>query len=274
MQTQAPDFLVVGHICHDKLPGGFQPGGAAAYAGLTGMHLGFRTAVLSSYGDDFLFGDLFQAMELFGVPAPHTTIFENIYENGQRRQFLHQRASLLSPAHLPQTWRSAKTVLLGPICDEVDLEFLHFFNPEKTTVIACPQGWMRRWDDKGRVSVKPFENWELLRSATLVSMSENDVGCNWDLIEQIAGKINILAVTQGRQGATVFRQGRPQHFPSLPAWEEDPTGAGDVFAAAFSLHFTRHKNLEEAVQFANAVAARSVEKKGLESTFNSAFPKM
>lgn len=264
MLTQTPDFLVTGHLCHDKVPGGYLPGGAAAYAGLLGVRLGFQTAVLTSFGDDFLFRSKFEAIDIFQVSSPHTTVFENIYESGQRTQFLHRRAAQLSPSNLPENWRNAKTVLLGPICDEVDVEFLQFFDLEKTTLCACPQGWMRQWDETGRVTPKFIENWNLLARASLISMSENDVNGDWNLIEKIAGQANVLVVTQGNMGATVFQNGKQQHFPSFPAYEVDPTGAGDVFAAAFSLHFSLHKNVEKAAVFANAAASLSIEKSGLE----------
>ena len=264
MQTQAPDFLVIGHICHDRIPGGFLPGGAAAYAGLLAERLGYRTAALTSFGNDFLFASPFAGLDIHRVPAPQTTVFENIYENGLRTQFLHQKAANLCPEHLPAGWQQAKTVLLGPICDEVDFGFLHFFDPEKTTVWACPQGWVRQWDAAGRVTPKPIENWDLLAQASIISMSENDVACDWKLIERIARSAPLLVVTQGAQGATIFHQGQPQHFPSYPAVETDPTGAGDIFAAAFSLHFSRHHNVERAARFAHAAASLSVEKKGLE----------
>ena len=262
MKTDTPDFLAIGHICHDRIPGSYLPGGAAAYAGLLAARLGFHTAALTSLGPDFLFASQFEGLALEAVPSPGTTIFENIYQNGERIQFLHQKASDLTPAHLPAHWRQAKTVLLGPICDEVSFDFLDAF--EKNTIIcACPQGWMRQWDDGRRVSPKPIENWDVLAKADIISMSENDVACDWDLIEKIAGLANILLVTQGKNGATVFYENRREHFPSCPATEVDPTGAGDIFAAAFTLHFSKGKNVARAVAFAHSAASLSVEGKGM-----------
>jgi sugar/nucleoside kinase (ribokinase family) len=45
----------------------------------------------------------------------------------------------------------------------------------------------------------------------------------------------------------------------------DPTGAGDVFAAAFLCHLHASGNPREAADFANRVAACSVEKIGFAS---------
>jgi 1D-myo-inositol 3-kinase len=262
MKNNTPDFLVTGHICYDKIPGGYLPGGAAAYAGLLAARLGYHSAALTSFGPDFLFASQFADLRIEAVPSPVTTVFENIYHDGERIQFLHQKAIDLTPVHLPQHWRQAKTVLLGPICDEVSFDFLDAFD-EKTIVCACPQGWMRQWDETHRVSPKPIENWELLAKADIISMSENDVAGDWNLIEKIAGMVNLLLVTQGSLGATVFHQNRREHFPSYPAAEVDPTGAGDIFAAAFTLHFSQEKNVAQAVAFAHAAASLSVEGKGM-----------
>jgi len=262
MKTFIPDFLAIGHICHDRAAGGYLPGGAAAYAGLLAARLGHRTAVLTSFGGDFLFAPQFGEVTLEVVPSASTTVFENIYENGARTQYLHQKASDLGPEHLPKNWRQAKTVLLGPICDEVSFGFLEAF--EKNTVVcACPQGWMRQWDDAHRVSPKPIENWAVLAKADILSMSENDVAGDWGLIEKIAGMANILLVTQGQDGATVFYKNRRAHFPGFPANEVDPTGAGDVFAAAFTLHYSSGKNVGRAVAFAHAAASLSVQGRGM-----------
>lgn len=257
-----PDFLVIGHICHDLVPDGFVPGGAAAYAGLLGARLGYATAVLTSWGRDFRFATQFEELAVELVPSACTTVFENKYdEAGQRLQYLHQRAADLRPEHLPQAWRRAKTVLLGPICDEVGPGFFDCF--EQSVVCACPQGWMRQWDETRRVMPKSIEDWRLLAKADIISMSEADVVNDWDLIERIATMAKVLVVTQGQQGAVVFEAGRKHHFPAYPTLECDPTGAGDVFAAAFSLHYSEHRNLGPAAAFAHAAASLNVEGHGM-----------
>jgi sugar/nucleoside kinase (ribokinase family) len=44
----------------------------------------------------------------------------------------------------------------------------------------------------------------------------------------------------------------------------DPTGAGDVFAAAFLVHLSRHGDPRQAVDFANCVASLSIQHVGIE----------
>ncbi len=256
-----PDFLVIGHICHDKIPGGFLPGGATAYAGLLAARLCLKAAALTSFGNDFLYRTDFQELILCNVPSKYTTIFENIYQNGHRTQFLHEKATDLLPAHLPQNWHHPKTVLLSPIADEVSFDFLDVF--QNSTLCVCPQGWMRRQGPQKKVLVKPLENWEHLAQADIISISENDVGNDWSLIEKIGDMANLLVVTQGNLGATVFQKGKRSHFPAFPAKEIDPTGAGDVFAAAFSIKFSETKDVALSVKFAHCTASMTVEKSGM-----------
>lgn len=247
------------------MPGDFVPGGAAAYAGLLSHRLGHETAVLTSFGEDFQFASQFEGLNLHIVPSLHTTVFENIYENGQRTQYLHSRAAPLTPADLPKDWQSPKTVLLGPICDEVSFEFLDFFSAKDTLTCACPQGWMRQWDERRLVSPKPIADWQILAKADIISMSEADVAGNWDLINHIAFFTNILLVTQGASGAVVFEKGERRHFPALAVPEVDPTGAGDIFAAAFLLRYAEQRNVAAAVHFAHLAAGTSIQKSGMDS---------
>jgi sugar/nucleoside kinase (ribokinase family) len=72
-------------------------------------------------------------------------------------------------------------------------------------------------------------------------------------------------VTHGPRGATVYHGGEVRHLPTRPAHEVDPTGAGDVFAAAFLVRLHEillERGVEdpwEAAHFANVVASFSVE---------------
>lgn len=257
--------LIIGHICHDVIPLGFEPGGAAAYAGLLSHRLGYDTAVLTAFGDDFQFASQFEGIDLHVAKSAQTTVFENIYHNGQRTQYLHSRANPLTPADLPKSFQTPRTVLFGPICDEVSFEFLDYFTSQNTITCACPQGWMRQWDERNLVSPKAIADWQILAKADIISMSEADVASNWDLINHIAFFTNILLVTQGATGAVVFEKGERRHFPALPVKEVDPTGAGDVFAAAFLLNYAEGRNIESAVKFAHLAAGRSIQSSGMAS---------
>ena len=72
-----------------------------------------------------------------------------------------------------------------------------------------------------------------------------------------------MVVTLGASGALLFQAGQaPRAFPGYPAHEVDPTGAGDVFASAFMVQVHKTGDAAIAVDFANRVAACSVERLG------------
>lgn len=123
---------------------------------------------------------------------------------------------------------------------------------------------MRQWDAEHRVSPKPIPDWSVLAKADIISMSEADVAGDWALIAHIATLANILLVTQSADGAVVFEKGQPRrHFPARQVVEVDPTGAGDVFAAAFTLRYAESRDVGRAVKFAIGAAGVSVTGKGM-----------
>jgi CRP-like cAMP-binding protein len=97
-------------------------------------------------------------------------------------------------------------------------------------------------------------------------LSEEDVGGDEAVIERYASLARLLVVTRGRNGCTVYASGQARHFPAPPMEEIDPTGAGDIFAAAFFFCYRRRGSPWEAARFANCVAAHSVTRGGLDGT--------
>ena len=74
----------------------------------------------------------------------------------------------------------------------------------------------------------------------------------------------VLVVTQSAQGCTVFVRGQGARQFVAPAQAEvDPTGAGDVFAAAFFVNFFETGDPWASARFANQVGALSVTRLGL-----------
>jgi 1D-myo-inositol 3-kinase len=76
--------------------------------------------------------------------------------------------------------------------------------------------------------------------------------------------VETMVVTQSKRGATVYVRGQhPHHFPAFAATEIDPTGAGDVFCAAFLVHLAETGDPYSSCRFANCVASFSVEGIGI-----------
>ncbi|HEY7342193.1 MAG TPA: PfkB family carbohydrate kinase [Ktedonobacterales bacterium] len=264
--SERPDFLAIGHITRDLLPdGSWRLGGTVTYAALTAARLGMRAAIVTSAPLDVLaaLDAVLPDIPLSVVPSAEATTFENIYVAQGRQQYLRGRAAPLTIASVPEAWRDAPIVLLGPVAQEIDASVAGGF--PNSLVGATPQGWLRQWDADGAVAPWPLASTEiLLPHLRALILSREDVGESADVIfDQWARIVPLIAITCSRDGAYVWKNGVMSGlFAGYPAHEVDPTGAGDVFAAAFLCELQRTGAAAVAIDFANRVAACSVEAPG------------
>lgn len=256
------DYLVIGHVAHDLIPEGHRLGGTAAYSALTARALGLRVGVVTAMGPETSLGPL-SDIPLLSLETPNSTTFENIYTEHGRIQYLRAQAARIDLNQVPEVWRRASIIHLGPIADEVDPVLPEGFSP--ALLGLTPQGWMRQWDAEGRVSPKEWANADVaLARAGAVVISREDVNGNEELIEHMAHQTRVLAVTEGSAGAVLFWNGdrRRFHAPEMP--EVDATGAGDIFAASFLARLFTTRDPWEATRFATLIASRSVTRVGLD----------
>lgn len=199
-----------------------------------------------------------------GASGSVTTTFENRYTTTGRRQWLHALAPPVRLEHLPAAWRAAPVVHLAPVAGEVDLAWATAF--PHALVGVTPQGWLRAWDAPLPAPVRPAP-WRpapaLLRHVDLMVLSIEDVGGDEAMARHYARLCPLVAVTRGAAGATLYVAGEPRPVPPFPAVERDPTGAGDVFAAALLLRLWETGDALAAATYASAAAACAVEGHGL-----------
>ena len=259
-----PDFLVIGHVTKDLQEDGYTIGGTVTFASLTARNLGQRTAVVTRASPGLSLNPLYQGVEVLSLASPVTSTFQNLYStNGTRTQYLRAVADPIKAEDIPPAWREARIVLLGPLTNELEGGIAKVF--PNSLIGVTPQGWMRRWDGDGRVFPKPWEGAaEVLDYARVVVFSENDVQKDESVIQAYAHLADILVVTHGPGGATVYHRGEAHRLPAFETIEVDPTGAGDVFAAAYLIELERSGDPYAAAHFANCVASFSVEKPGIE----------
>ena len=72
----------------------------------------------------------------------------------------------------------------------------------------------------------------------------------------------LVAIKQGKDGSSVYTTKEEFHVPAFKVKEIDPTGAGDCYCAGFLAGLIKGKDLKHTAQFANAVGALAVTKKG------------
>jgi len=256
------DYLCIGHITSDVTPHGRRVGGTVAFAGQLARTLGCRTAVLTSCRPDEPGLQALDGIQAHAIPAAETSTFENIYQDNVRRQILHGRASRITTADLPPGWPQSSIVHFGPVANEIDEELVRHF--AGSIIGLTPQGWMRRWDEAGRIHA---DRWPaaaaVLPLADVVVLSEEDIIDQQMLAEYVALS-RLLILTENVAGCKLFWQERVRQVsaPAVPV--VDPTGAGDIFAAAFLVDYARNgRDPHQAAEFANFVAAHSITRAGL-----------
>lgn len=257
------DYLVIGHVTEDLIPNGARLGGTAAYAALTARALGMRVGVVTSCSPQTNLEAL-TGIQVIALPSEHSTTFENRYtENGRSQTLLHV-AEPIPFDSVPLTWRRAPIIHLGPVAQEMEQVLPQSFSP--ALLGLTPQGWMRAWDESGRVVAKTWEvSEQALGEAGAVILSIEDVGSDEEQIEYLAQHTRILAVTEGAAGARLYWHGDQRRFRAPLVQEVDATGAGDIFAAAFFVRLLATRDPWEAARFGVQLSARSVARTGLKS---------
>ncbi|WP_298815739.1 PfkB family carbohydrate kinase [Chloroflexus sp.] len=253
------DFVAIGHVTRDLLSDSTTaPGGTARFAALLAQRLGLRAAVLTASAEAAPPGVAWET-----IPTTVSSTFENRYTAAGRRQWLHAVAPAIPAEAVPPRWRTAPIVLIGPVLHECAPTLAAAF--PGALIGATAQGWLRTWEASLPAPIRP-RRWqpdpsELARLHVL-TLSNEDVDGDEELAARYARMAPIGIVTHGARGATMFLNGKPHHITAYPARESDPTGAGDVFTAAFLIRLWEVGDPFAAARFAAAAAACVVEATG------------
>jgi len=255
------DYLVIGHITIDKTAHGLKLGGTAAYVALTVKALGWRVGVVTSWGEEIPASEL-DGLTIVNIHTAESTKFENLYCEKKRNQIIKGTAAPLKYEHIPEPWQNSKVVHIGPVAREVDQDITHRF--PNSLVGITPQGWFRDWDTKGNVL---FSDWREAKStlqyANAIVISPEDVGFNEERIEEMVTYCPVVVVTEAEAGARLYWHGDVRRFRAPSMNEVDPTGAGDIFAAAFFIRLSQTRDPWGAARFATNISAFSVQRTGL-----------
>jgi sugar/nucleoside kinase (ribokinase family) len=265
-----PDYLVIGHATRDLQPdGSWRVGGTVVFAAAAAARLGLCAAIVTAAPPEVLEAIRAAApsVHVAAAPAVEATTFENQYlPDGRRRQYLRQRAPSLGLDAVPSGWRGCPLVHLAPVAQEVDAGLAGAF--PGALLGATPQGWLRAWDGAGLVHGAPWHEVErVLPHLRALVLSREDLAADAAradaMILEWSHHVPVVVVTRAAAGADLVERGALARVPAVAAREVDPTGAGDVFAAALLVALAEGEQPLAAVRFANAAASFVVEQPGL-----------
>ena len=266
------DLLLIGPITQDLVgqerESAYTLGGTVTFAAITALRLGRSPTILSSVAAHTDLSELPTDIDLHILPSPTTTTFANVYHEDSRIQYCYAQSSAIYADNVLPALRSPHVALLGPLADEVDASVAAIFDPN-TLVAVVPQGWMRRWDESGRVFSKPWENEaDILPHLDVLVLSQEDIDYDLSRLERAFELVPLVVMTEYRDGSTIYirRENGELESVKVPprrADEVDPTGAGDVFATAFLLRLQETGDPIQSARFANITASFGVESQGV-----------
>ena len=166
--------------------------------------------------------------------------------------------------HIPEEWLATKIIHLGAVAKEINPETCVNF-PDAAVCISL-QGWLREWDENGTIQPSPFP---VIKNPfpenTSAFLSIEDLGFDQSSLDYLCSLFPLLVLTKGKDGVEFYWKDKLKSISVNPREEVDPTGAGDIFAAAFMNYFViEEKSIEKSVRLASALAAISVTRPGIE----------
>jgi sugar/nucleoside kinase (ribokinase family) len=245
-------------------------GGTVLYAGLLLKKLGHEVAVVGN-GDqimhDFLVHHAIQT-DCFN-PAAHIIEFENAYCSGKRFQKA-KAGDAIYLKDVPQAAFESEALLIGAVLQEVDVEIAAV--PRAGLLMLDLQGFLRRLSAAGDVSLhfdarteRVIRNCDILK----VDPEEAFVVTGTHQPDRAAQRLHrmgapVVLITLGARGCWIYDGTKKAAIEAPRIDAVDPTGAGDVFAAAFTSQILKGTGLETAGRFATAAAALSTRSFGPE----------
>jgi len=237
----------------------YKRGGVVMYAGLSFAQLGISTKILSNVAaaDEAMLALLYQrGIEVHTGDSAQTTHFVNYIAGNARRQELLARASPIVAAQLGPVLADVQHVHLGPLYPgDIETAALAVIAADCRVSLDI-QGYARQLEGQQIVEQISGDLFPALQRADYIKASAE--------LERLMADCEITecVVTEGSHGGWVVGQaGQRTDFKAAPvATVMDPTGAGDVFFAAYlTRRLHQGEASGEAARFAADLAARHVE---------------
>jgi len=222
-----------------------RPGGVPCHAGLTYRRLGLSVLAVTSLApaDRGLLAPLAASgIDCRLSPSPRTTVFVNEHRGDVCRQLAPALAAPIAAEAIVAAAAGADLLHLGPLHPgDIDPAFYRRGKPLPPVVALDLQGLVRRVDGGRVLPGGSADLAEALALATVVKSGrgEADRACRaLGLgLERLLERFRVAewVVSAGAEGGAVHTAGGGVHPWEAPAVEKplDPTGAGDVFFAAY-----------------------------------------
>jgi sugar/nucleoside kinase (ribokinase family) len=221
----------------------------------------FRTEtekILSDFGVDFVL-----------YPSQETGGFDLDYDSSGNRE-LEVLGKADSIAVIPPPVFSADVILFGPILQEIDAVLVELAAGACNALLFCdPQGFLREPVNGKIIHVFPESFKEILPLFDIVKPNEPEAYIMTgkyasehpkEVMETLYSYGPELCITTlAEKGSLIYDGSELIEIPAFRTEANDPTGAGDTYAAGFITEYLRSRTLYESGVFASCTASLWVE---------------
>ncbi len=251
-------------------------GGSAANFAVALARIGYRSAFIGKIGSDEDGQFLYEGLKLEGVDVSHVqfdertgTVLVIVNEGGQRTMFSFRGAGTqLRHEEIDRDFITAARVLhvsgyalMHSPQREAALKAMEYAEQANVAVSLDPSPHIHMAEKESvarglRVASLLFP--DLAEARTLSGTVEPEEAA--DRLLRLGPKV--IALKLGHRGCLIATSNQRILVPSFDVEVADTTGAGDAFDAGFVAGFLNGWKLKEAGEFANAVAALKITRKG------------
>jgi sugar/nucleoside kinase (ribokinase family) len=267
----------IGHITLDKVvtPAhtAFMPGGTAYYFSHAISGLCKNYLLVTAIADSELAS--VKELEQQGIlvkrlPSKHTVFFENKYGDNpdERWQRVLQQADPFSVDDLEEL--DAAVFHLGPLlANDIPWEAFNLL-AAKGKLSLDVQGLLRKVEGEKVIAIGWKEKETVLTNVYFLKANEDELNVLTDTDDVERGAI-ILAewgvkeviITLGSKGSVIYAGNRFYQIPAFrPLQLIDATGCGDTYMAGYLCKRMQGRNIQEAGEFAAAMATAKLEVSG------------
>ena len=236
-------------------------GGPPSYAGLVCARFGMDVTALTKIGNDFP-DDQVVWLARNGITlrpddrsaTKRTTRFSIRLKGTERSMVLTNRCEDISSLQLPAT--SFNASLVSPIAGEISAHLLGEIARQSDFTFLDPQGFVRRFNEAGEVSLAGLRDEGILKSINAIKMDRAEAEAitgrstpEGALLKVASTGVRKAIVTQGAESCYVLDGKRIFKIPVPHVQIVDTTGAGDILAGAVLAQYVRTRDFLQSACF-------------------------
>ncbi|HEY0608034.1 MAG TPA: PfkB family carbohydrate kinase [Chitinophaga sp.] len=271
------DICCIGHITLDKVVTTksvvHMAGGTSFYFSnaIRNMNVNYTLVTALAESEMHVVEELrAKGIDVSVLPSEHTVYFENIYSENQdhRTQRVLQKADPFTAEQLLNI--NSRIFHLGPLlADDIPVELIKAL-AAKGKVSLDVQGYLRKVENKQVIPIDWQGKKEGLQYIHTLKANESEMEVLTGIKDVRKGAqvlydwgVKEVVITLGSMGSVIYNGRNFYNIPAyVPAAVIDATGCGDTYMAGFLYQRIKGASLQEAGEFAAAMATLKIQSSG------------